>query len=270
MKRWLLLLLCSLSLAVSAQEADSTRIIRIDSVAMAGHPYFSFTNPVRRIEDVRRVEGREEVFYSLVALLLFFAAVRNGFYRYMQDLLRIFSGNPVRQRQIRENLLQSPLPSLLLNIFFLFSAALFLTLLARYFGLARGTPFPLLFLYALVGLAAAYLLKFFLLKVLGWIFSISDAMDSYIFIVFTTAKVIGMVLIPFLILLAFSGGPVLEGVVAASGLVIGGLFVYRFYLSYTAIHRQVRIDPVHFLLYVLAFEVAPLLVINKLLLRYLA
>ena len=78
-----------------------------------------------------------------------------------------------------------------------------------------------------------------------------------------------MVLIPFIVLLAFSFGDVKQAVVTLSIAVIIGLLVYRFFLSYTSIKTKIRISFFHFIIYLLAFEIAPLLLINKLLFRFL-
>jgi hypothetical protein len=51
--------------------------------------------------------------------------------------------------------------------------------------------------------------------------------------------------------------------------VVGGLFLYRFYLSYVSVYRLVKLQFLHFLLYLAAFEIAPLLLINKLLFQFL-
>ena len=54
-------------------------------------------------------------------------------------------------------------------------------------------------------LAAIYLVKFVVLKFIGWVFSISRATDIYIFIVFLVNKMLGIFLLPFLIVIIFSG-----------------------------------------------------------------
>jgi hypothetical protein len=47
---------------------------------------------------------------------------------------------------------------------------------------------------------------------------------------------------------------------------IGLLLIYRFILSYGAIRKEVNLNSFHFILYILGFEVVPLLLIYKLLL----
>jgi hypothetical protein len=46
---------------------------------------------------------------------------------------------------------------------------------------------------------------------------------------------------------------------------IAGLYLYRLYLGMAAARNEVRFNLFHFLLYVAAFEVAPLLLIYRLL-----
>lgn len=256
------------SVALDSAVAPVRRYVP-DTAIYAAHPFYRFTDPVKYAAPRRQWEGKESVFYALVALLLFFALVRNGFPRYLQDLFKSFFQTSLRQRQIRDQLQQSPLPSLLMNAFFILSAALFVTILLRYFRLGTWLPFWLLFAYCTLGLTAAYTLKYLSLKFFGWLFGVAESTETYIFIVFTANKVIGIALLPFLVALAFGSGAMYQAAMTVSLVVIGLMLAYRYFLSWTSIHRQIRIDFFHFLLYLLAFEVAPLLLINKLLLRFL-
>lgn len=187
----------------------------------------------------------------------------------MADLFKTYFRTGVNQKQTKEQLLQSPLPSLLLNLFFVLSIGMFLALLLQYFKLGLDFNFWWLYLYCVLALISIYAIKFLSLKLLGWIFQVLDSTDAYIFIVFTTNKVIGIALLPFLIMLSFTYGIVNEAAMSLSIMVVFGLIVYRFFLSYITIRRQVRVGFFHFLLYLLAFEVIPLLLINKLLFSFL-
>ena len=240
-----------------------------DSFLYTNHPYFKFENPTRHTISIRQWQGKEAIFYSLIGLLIFFALIKNGFYRYIQDLTKIFFRTTLRQRQLRDQLLQTPLPSLLLNIFFLLSTGMFLALLVQYSGWGSQFHFWMLFLYAVIGLVIVYGIKFLVLKFLGWALQVVEATNAYIFIVFTTNKIIGIALLPFLIVLAFSNGMISQVAITLGVSMVIGLFAYRFFLSYISVHRQVKISLFHFLLYLCAFEIIPLLLINKLLFTFL-
>lgn len=240
-----------------------------DSFLYRKRLFFSFTNPVRYGISERQWEGKEIVFYAVVALLLLFAFIKNSFRRYLSDLFGSYFRTTVRQRQIKEQLLQNPFASLLFNAFFVLSGAVFSSLVFQHFALAGETPFWMLALYSAVALAIVYTGKFVVLKFFGWAFQVSNVTDTYIFIVFSTNKILGILLLPFIVLLGFTGGNVNAAAVTLSLLMVACLVAYRYFLSYISISRTIHINFFHFLLYLSAFEVLPLLLINKLLFLFL-
>jgi len=69
-----------------------------------------------------------------------------------------------------------------------------------------------------------------------------------------------------LLLLAFATDLLFNSAMIFSWFGIGLLLLYRFILSYRAIRKEVKLNSFHFLLYIVGFEVVPLLLIYKLLL----
>jgi hypothetical protein len=244
-------------------------VLSADSLRNMGHPSYRFTDPIRYSVTVKQWQGKEATFYSIIALLIIFAAIKNGFNRYIGDLVKIFFRTSAKQRQIKDQLMESRLPSLILNFFFLLSGGMFLALVLQYFKLGLQYNFWALFSYCVMGLLAVYCVKFVSLKILGWIFQISDVIDAYVFVVFSTNKIIGIAILPFVVVLAFTHGMLNEMAMSLSIVLVLFLYAYRFFLSYVSIHRQVKISFFHFFLYLMAFELAPLLLINKLLFRLL-
>jgi hypothetical protein len=192
------------------------------------------------------------------------------FPRYLDDIVRIFFRTSMKQRQIREQMMNTPLASLLFNLIFLLAGSLFINLLFRHYNLGAQFNFWLLLLYGLAGLAIIYSAKFITLKIFGWLLNISEATDIYIFIVFTANKVAGVLLLPFIVGLAFTNGILYTSLFSISLIMVGSLFLYRFYLSFVSVNKLIQINFFHFLIYLCAFEIAPLLLINKLLLAFFA
>jgi hypothetical protein len=234
----------------------------IDSAGNAG-PSVRLEAPLRQLP-----ESKDLLFYVLIAMLLVFAFLRNAFAKYFSDLFRLFFRTTLKQRQIRDQLMQTPLPSLLFNGFFVMSVGLYADFMLVHFKLIGRGDFWEYYFYCCAGLAAIYLVKFAGLKVLGWIFNLRDAADSYIFVVFVVNKVVGIFLLPFLVMLAFMDEPGYTIAVVCSWVGVASLIGYRFILSYAAVRNQVRFNPFHFFLYLCAFEIAPLLLIYKLLLVF--
>lgn len=236
----------------------------------ASNPFFAFNAaPVLINSDIKNFVGKELIFYTIIGLLLLFAFLKTAFAKYVNDLFRLFFRRTLKQRQITEQLSQTPLPSLIFNAFFIITAGIYLSFILRHYGMELKENFWLLTFYCSAGLSIMYLFKFLGLKFTGWVLNLSPATDSYIFIVFVINKVIGIFLLPFLILLAFTQDSLYQVAVTLSWSGIICLYIYRFILSYSAIHNQVKVKPFHFLVYLVAFEVVPLLLIYKLLFRFL-
>ncbi|OSZ80864.1 hypothetical protein CAP36_06380 [Chitinophagaceae bacterium IBVUCB2] len=234
------------------------------------HPYFGFGSSIIKNEqqNIRSINGKESLFYVIILLLLIFAVLRQIFQKYFSDLFRLFFRTTLKQRQIREQLMQTPLPSLLLNGFFILSAGLYVSLLFKHFDINPVQNFWLLFFYCCIGLSAAYFVKFVFLKIAGWVFNTVEAANAYIFIVFVINKMIGILLLPFIAILAFGVGNVYTAGLVLSWCLVAGLILYRFILTYASVRNQVKVNPFHFFLYLCAFEIAPLLLIYKALLVY--
>jgi len=216
--------------------------------------------------DKKVFQGKEYLFYYLIFLLILFGLLRRAFAKYFYDLFRVFFKTTLKQRQTQEQLLQSSLASVFMNSFFVLSAGLYVNFLLQYFHLVFSDNFWLQYVYCIGALAAIYLVKFIGLKITGWLFNVSNTTDSYIFIVFIINKMLGIFLLPFLLVLAFANDPLYSYSMFISWIGLGLLLVYRFILSYSAVRKDVKLNSFHFILYILGFEVIPLLLIYKLLL----
>ena len=235
----------------------------------AQNGFFSFSSPPVAIRsDKKEFHGKELLFYTLIGLLLFFAFIRMSFPKYLLDLFRVAFKTTLKQRQISEQLIQAPLPSLLLNCFFLFTIGLYITFIFQHYHMAINYNFWLLYFYCFAALAVIYLIKFLSLKFFGWLFNITATADGYIFIVFMINKIIGVYILPFLVLLAFTDNNIYQAAFIFSYIGVFALLAYRFILSYSLVQNEIRLNPFHFFLYLCAFEIVPLLLIYKALLLW--
>jgi hypothetical protein len=237
---------------------------------LAASPVYNFTGkPVVEIFEIHRSNSKDSLFYLLVGILFYFALIRIFFTKYLDNLITLFFRVSLRQQQIREQVLQTPLPSLLLNVLFILSAGLYACFLLHYSKIGEGVRFWVIYFYCMVLLGSIYLVKFLVLKFVGWVFSISRATDIYIFVVFLVNKMMGIFLLPFLILITFSGSDVREIFITISLAMVFVLWAYRSLASYRPVRNEIKLTPFYFLLYLCAFEIAPLLLIYKVLLTYL-
>jgi hypothetical protein len=237
---------------------------------LKSQPYFNFFGqPVHIRSEKYERESYDSIFYLLILMLFYFALVKLFFSKYLANLLTLFFRASMRQQQLREQVLQAPFPSLLLNNLFVISGGLYGAFLLRFYRFGSPDDFWLFFMYCAVLLAVLYLLKYLLIRLTGWIFNIGRTAETYLFVVFMTNKIIGIFLLPFLVLISFSGPVISEIAITISIIMTGVFYIYRFLGSFSILHKEIKISGLHFILYLCAFEIAPLLLIYKVLVNYL-
>ena len=262
MRRFIIIFLLLGSLSASAQDTALVRPI------LRSHPYFNLAGPATplRAETLHVPDGKELLFYGLLGLVFFLALVRLSFPKYFNDLFRLFFRTTIKQRHLSEQMSQTPLPSLLLNLFFFLVAGLYVSLWIEQVYHNPFGNFSWLLLYVSLGITGAYLLKYITLWIAGWLFQVQEAAASYTFTVFTINKMAGLFLLPLLVLMVFSKDAVFDIVLTLSWCVLVGFLLYRMVLTYRVVRKQVKLSGFHFLLYVTALEICPLLVVYKFLL----
>jgi hypothetical protein len=237
---------------------------------LGNNPYFNFLGKwIPQPFELHKPDSKDSLFYLLVGILFYFALIRIFFEKYFSNLMTLFFRVSLRQQQIREQVLQTPLPSLMLNILFILVGGLYASFLLHFSQWGEELNFWFLYLDCIAGLAILYLGKFVILKFCGWVLNISRATDIYIFVVFLVNKMLGIFLLPFLILITFSSPAVREIVVTISFVMIFVLLVYRVVAAYRPVRSEIKLPPFYFFSYICAFEIAPLLLIYKVLLSYL-
>jgi hypothetical protein len=253
---------------VRSNERIIARIAAVEAT-LKQHKYMPFSARAQsRTLDEKVTSDKDLLFYFLCGLVLYFAIFKLFFGKYLSNLFTLFFRVTMRQQQIREQLLQTPLPSLLLNILFAISAGMYLNLLLFYHHQNPVPDFWLSFSYCVGLVSLLYLGKLLILTAMGWIFNVSDATNTYLFIVFLVNKMLGMFLLPFLFILAFPHPAIISGMVTLSYILVIALFFYRFIISYRPVRNEINVGKLHFIIYLCAFEIAPLLLIYKVLLMF--
>ncbi len=219
---------------------------------------------------VKPITGKEHLFYLLAALFLYLALLRFIFARYSFNLFRVFFNTSLRQGQLTDQLLQARLPSLFFNLFFILSAGMFAYLLLSRMGWLGNHNAWWLAIPSCTGIVAAvYGTKYLTLKFTGWLTNFKEPVDTYIFIVFLINKIIGILLLPAILLLAFAKPGLSYAAAQGALVVIGLLLVLRFFRSYGLLQGRLKVSRAHFLLYIFGIEILPLLLIYKALVIYL-
>ncbi|MDP4284624.1 MAG: DUF4271 domain-containing protein [Bacteroidota bacterium] len=225
--------------------------------------------PVFFIEEERVAKGKEFLFYTICIIILILGIFKTFYSGYFNNLFRVFFNTSLRQTQLADQLLQAKLPSFILNIFFAVSTGIYIWLLFAHFHPPRLISSKLLLPFCILSIAILYFIKYCFLKFTGWISASQKTTDNYIFIIFLTNKITGILLVPFIILIAFSMSQWINTIITITLLLIGLLFLSRYVKSYGIIEKKIPLNPLHFILYILGIEIIPLLILYKVAIDYL-
>lgn len=231
-----------------------------------------FAHAERPIPDVSPPmpdHSQDALFYIILSVFFLLALIRLLFAKYLADLFRAFLNPTLSQRQLKDQLSQTPLPAWIMNCFFALSAGLFLFLvLRRSHYIESGRPYYLIPVFVLlVGLL--YLLKYALLRFCGWLSGYQELMNGYIFTLYLINKIAGVALLPFILILAFSDEAIAGIALEVALFVIAALFTYRYIRAYAIVRHQIFFSRFHFFVYLCGFEIVPVLMIGKVVLIWL-
>ena len=222
------------------------------------------TQIIYKIEQRYAVADKDALFYLIVGIILIYGFVHNMYPQYFQKL---FSQSSMRMIQNREQLLNSSFASLLLNLCFILSFSLMVTLLIHSRHLLP-ISFWLVYFYICLFFTCLYVGKYISLELAGLIFSTKELVKTYIFVVFLINKVLGVFLIPFILILAFAKPIYFPWAIAGAAGLSVLLFLYRYLFSLTSVRNKLHISSFHFFLYLCAFEILPILILYKLVVQY--
>ena len=220
-----------------------------------------------KIEQKFSLPDKDLLFYAVIALLFLYGFIIQIAPQYIGKLFSQFSQSSLRMMQNREQLLQNSLASFVMNIGFVVSFSLMATLI-----IFNAHLLPINFwegfLYMCLFFLGLYVGKFICLTIAGYIFNTNELVQTYIFVVFMINKVLGILLIPFIGILAFAKPILHPFAIAGAGFLIALLILYRYLFSLTSVRNKLHVSSFHFFLYLCAFEIIPLLILYKLIVQY--
>jgi len=219
--------------------------------------------PVAMQDKIKHQPTDDLMFYILVSIMIVLAVLSYLYFQYFNNLFRVFSNVPLRQGQLTDQLLQAKLPSLLFNVLFTITGGIYIYLMFRYYHTVPKLKTVPLMLFCIVLLSAIYVGKFLSLKFTGWLTGYNDVTNTYLFVIFLINKIAGILLLPFIIIMAFSDSGLVSASIGISFVFICLLIMLRFYRSYGLLKTQLKISSLNFLVYIVGLEVVPLLLIYK-------
>lgn len=226
--------------------------------------------PLVRIDAIREADSKDLLFYVLTGMLFFLGFIRLFFPKYFTNVFRMFFQTSFRQKQTREQLVQDRLPSLLMNIFFAMVGGVFIALAAERNNWFKMVDFWLVLLYCSGLLVGIYMIKYLVLQFTGWVFNARESANTYSFIVFLINKMLAIALLPLLLLYAFSSEEINKVLITIITCMVVFMFGYRYIVSLSTIRGNLKVNAIHFFIYLCAVEIVPMIIIYKVLFNFVS
>jgi hypothetical protein len=147
---------------------------------------------------------------------------------------------------------------------FWINGGIFAFLLLSYFGIKSPYKQFGTFMFCVGGVALVFIIKHLILYIVAHVFPIEKEMKTYNFIVLTAGVLLGLILMPLNVLIAYSPMGLSEVFVYLAFGAIGLVYLVRSLRSLTIAAPYLMENRFHFLLYLCTVEIAPLMIIVKL------
>lgn len=216
------------------------------------------------IKPLNRTRHAGWLFTILTFQFVLIVYLRVAFIRYAEEQYRSFFNLNISQQVFREQELSMPFPALLLTINGVLSYAVLLYLGLNHFGVMTWLTSGTLFLASLAIIFGIAAFKYILMWFTGVVFPFRDEVNFYNFNFFLNIKILGTVLLPINFIIAYAPPALTQGVIMTAlgvmalaylGLAVKGLAIAKNYLAF---HKF------HFIVYFCSLEIAPVLLLVKL------
>ena len=203
---------------------------------------------------------------SLIALVGFFTWFRYFYYRIFKQLLSAYFNITATNQIVRDESVLLQRASLVLSTIAYLLAGLYLYQLSVHYNwqitwLQKGL---IRFVLLAVAVALAYSSKMVILRIFSSMFNQERPVALYIFNIFLMVMMVGLILLPVNIILAYSPAAVREVVIRISVVLIAAMFLYRLVRAVGIWIGIAGFSFFYLFLSLCAFEIAPLLIIWKL------
>lgn len=202
----------------------------------------------------------------LVIVVIAFTWIRVFYFKIFRQLFNAFFSNSITNQIVRDENILVQRASILMSFIFYMTSALFLYQVIDFFGWSPSflSDGFLRFLIICLSIAFTYSFKMVLLKALGEIFGIDKPVATYIFNIFLINNMLGLMLIPVVVGIAYVATVSTTWVVWAGVVMVIIGFIYRLVRAFTIWLTLSGVSYFYLILYFCTLEIAPLVILIKL------
>ena len=220
----------------------------------------AFKTQTKRLTDIEPSESNAFLFFLNLLSALLLAIVINTQKGAIKKITNAITNENVLKLIQREEKKGISGYHLLLYISFFINAGIFVYLIAFNFYNARGW---MSFQWIFLGILGIYLVRHIFLMLIGQVFPFKKDSQLYGFTIQTFNIFIGIILIPFNLIIAFGPEKTTVPLIYMGLIIIGILALLRTFRGFLIASSYIQGNLFHFLLYLCTFEILPILLLIK-------
>lgn len=208
------------------------------------------------------------IFFCIIMVLL--GIVLSRFSEYMNLLRRSFGNFRIARIYFEDEEYGTTLPILLMHVFHVMVSGGLVFLLLNNSSLEQFIRGPLLLLLCVLGVGILFALRYFLLSVFSRLFPAGKYFAFFLYNQVILQKMMALICLPFLMSYVYVTVVPKEWLGMTMMAVVLTFLIYVMYRGILIATPLMRMRPFHFILYLCAFEIAPLVLLFGLYLEVVA
>ncbi|MFT4760450.1 MAG: hypothetical protein ACI9XO_002060 [Paraglaciecola sp.] len=247
-------------------------IVRSGTVVRRTAASTKTVTPIAKVEEVKQsapvLLGEDKsyrrflfitILVMMIVLTFIFTLLRSIIGKAWQGFL---NANILNQL-FREWSLVTYIPYLILYGLFILNAGIFTLLLTKYFNIPVANSHIGSLLLCSGGIASFFLMRHALLNLTGYVFPVEKETGTYSFSLTILNIIIGLLLVPMILFIAYSPESLAKILIPIFLIILLGMYLYLLLRGLLIANRYVLLHKFHFLLYICAVEVTPLIIVVK-------
>ncbi|WP_051189382.1 DUF4271 domain-containing protein [Daejeonella oryzae] len=210
-----------------------------------------------------RNTGKTWVILVIIALILFFAILKNAFSKELSSIIQSFYSNRALGQINKEDMLFNSWPFLFLYLLFGLSIGMFLYLSGEHYQIKYAFTGFEWFLILSATIIGAFTLKILVLRILGFLFGVQKIVSEYITILYLSYFNAALIFLPLLLAYSLTPSRFSEVYSYIAIIIIGLIFTFQFIRAGANILTNYRFSKTYLIIYLCALEVCPILILIK-------
>lgn len=237
--------------------------LAISKINLTTTAFSNTENTITEIPQLRPQSPEKWLFYFILALAAIVVFVKSAFTRFFNELWRSFFNLNNAMLMMRQQDIAFSVPGLLLSINFYVAVAIYIFLKIH----QQKIQIPLSDI-AIIGILVLFIMsfimfRFFIYRASMMMFNKKNELEAISFIDLMQLEFAGIIMVPMVLVLAFSHVAISDYLWMASYLLIAAILGYRLILGWRIGGRLIFQNWFHFILYICSVEIAPVLIIVK-------